>query len=536
MRPESTDCGVEAHDPAFRISYRLGVALVSVCLLLSQWLVPSTSGEAQSSSEALSHLTKGQQALESHHLNEAKEHFQRALKADPSLAEAQLFLGIAEFQAGENPAAIRHFGAYLELHPDSFDGHYNLALACLREQNIEEGQRHLEQALSLNPRHTDAAYNLAVVLLERGRGEEALLRLRGLPKSRPDVAYHLIRAELLTGHFDEATQEASLGAKNFSKDVAWTASVGQLFLSHGQSREAIKHLTAAWLMQPGSDEIRRSLAAAYVEGREPDKALALLKAATGGEDRYLAASALLLQRRLPEALEETLQALKQDPREPRYLLQKARIIQRLGRHLESLEILQQVSQSQPRWAEPHYSSGVSYYLLRRYDEARRSLGQALELDPRSRRGLFLYAATLANEGKNAEGEQYLLRAMALDPSDARFHYHLGAMRLRDNRPEDARRSFEDAIRLKADYALPHYQLGKLLASSNQLQLAARELETAVRCQPDLAQAFYHLGRVYARLGEAEKSTRALASFQQFKQEAANEDREFMENIQKELEF
>jgi len=226
--------------------------------------------------------------------------------------------------------------------------------------------------------------------------------------------------------------------------------------------------------------------------------------------------------------------LKQEPQEPRYLLQQARILLRLGQHPEALEILRQVNRIQPQWAEPYYSAGVGYYLLRRYGDARRSLERALELDPRSERALFLYGATLANEGNNSQGEEYLLRAIALDPANARFYYHLGAMRLRDNKPEEARQAFEKAIQLKSDFALPHYQLGKLLERANALETAAKELETAVRCQPDLAQVFYHLGRVYAKLGETEKSARALATFQQFKEKEASEDREFMENLQKEI--
>jgi tetratricopeptide (TPR) repeat protein len=289
-------------------------------------------------------------------------------------------------------------------------------------------------------------------------------------------------------------------------------------------------------LKPRSTEIRRQLAAAYLEAGEPVGALGLLDTPAEAEDHYLAASAYLLLRRLPEAGRESRRALEKGPTEPRYLLQLARIDQRLGQHQEALEVLRHASQLEPNWVEPHYSAGVSFYFLRRYDDARRSLGRALELDPRSPRALFLYAATLANEGKNREGEEFLLRSVALEPSNARFQYHLGAIRLRDNRPLEAQQAFEKSIQLKPDYALPHYQLGKLLAHSNQLKLAATELETAVRYQPDLAQAFYHLGRVYARLGEAERSEQALSTFRQFKQQEANEDREFMEGVQKELDL
>ncbi|MEW5974265.1 MAG: tetratricopeptide repeat protein [Acidobacteriota bacterium] len=509
-----------------------------VYLVAGQLWTSLTWANPQTGSPARVHLDNGRQALEGNHFRDAKIQFELALKADPTLAEAYLQLGTVEFRVEDISSAIQNFRKYLELQPGSSEGHYRLALALLRGQNLSEGCLELERTVSLNPQHVDAAYNLSVVLLEMGRTDEALRRLKALPESsrnRPDVAFNLVRAELAANHLERAKEEAERGIGHFGDDATWLMGVGQLFLSHHQAKEAIRALEAAFRLQPRSEEIRRQLAAAYIEAREPGLAVDLLKSATSAEDHYLSASAYLVQRRLSEAFDQSQRALKQAPHEPRYLLQQARITQRLGDHQKCLEILSQISKAQPEWAEPYYSAGVSYYLLRRYEEARQFLGHALELDSNSKRALFLYAASLANEGRNREGERYLLRAIALDPSNARFRYHLGAMRLRDNRPAEARQSFEEAIRLRPTYALPHYQLGKLLVNSNQLAEAVQELEAAVECQPDLAQAFYHLGRLYARTGDKEKSARALERFQQLKKTEASEDQEFQQNLRMEVE-
>jgi len=424
----------------------------------------------------------------------------------------------------------------IDLAPKSFQGHYHLALAYVRDQKLQEGAEELERAVAINPRHADAAYNLGVVLAELDRPKEALTYLRRaseLGPKRADVTFHLIQAELASGQLEEARREAEEAVKLFGADAAWQKTVGEAFLHYGQPTEAILHLAKALRLQPDPGT-RRQLVSAYLEAKDPGQVLALLQNATSAEDHYLLASAYLQMHRIVDADRESQLALKLDPKDPRYLLQRARTDQHLGKHLESRALLEQASQQNPKWAEPYYSAGVSYYLLHRYADARQSLDRGLELDPSSVRALFLYSASLANEGRNREAEDVLSRAIAREPGNPRFQYHLGAIRLRDNRETEAQQAFEQAIRLKFDYAPPHYQVGKLFERSNQLKRAAEELEIAVRYQPDLAQAFYHLGRIYNRLGEKEKSEKALATFRQFKQQPTTEDREFIEDIQQEL--
>jgi superkiller protein 3 len=510
-----------------------------VFLLVSALPGASNSVQLESGSAAQAHVVKGQHALEVKDLQAAKAQFELAVKANPKSVEARLGLGIAEFQDGNTIAAIRCFRSVLDLDPNSFQGHYHLALAYLRDQKLAEGCEELRRALAINPHDADAAYNLGVVLVELGEPEQGLNYLRQASSNgpkRPDLTFNLIRGELAHSQFEQARREADAGAEAFGGDPAWCAAVGQLFLEHAQLNEAIRHLQKAFQLSPQSDEIRRQLATAYLRATQPTSALLLLENAAAAEDHYLAASAYFYLHRLAEADRESARALEKEPGDPRYLLQRARIDQRMGRHLESLDLLQHASRAEPQWPEPYYSSGVAYYLLRRYRDARQSLDRALSLEPDSVRALFLYSACLANEGRNREGEDFLLQAIRNEPENARFYYHLGAIRLRDNRSAEAQQAFEKAIRLRPDYAPPHYQLGKLFVRSNQLQSASEELEKAVHYQPDLAQAFYHLGRVYARLGDKEKSQQALSTFQKFKKQEVSEENEFVEGVQTELQL
>jgi len=446
-------------------------------------------------------------------------------------------LGLVEFQSGDTTAAIAHFERALRFRPDSFSAHYNLALAYLRERNPAKGLRELKKAVALNPQHADATYNLGVVLLELGQPQEALANLRraqSLTPNRPDVTINVVRAELAAGHPQVAAQEAEREAKKFGTDSAWQAAVGRLLLAQGLPRPSVEHLREALRLEPSWDEVRRQLAQAYLESDNPSAALTLIPNPESAEDHYTRAAALYGLRRLPEADEEARRALQQDPQNASAWLLRGRIPQRLGDHERALDFLQRASQLSPQWSEPYYSLGVSYYFERRYADARRALDQALKCDPRSARALFLYAATLVNEGNNRAGEEYLRRAIGIEPGNARFFYHLGALQLRDNRPSEAQEAFAEAVRLRPDYAPPHYQLGKLWIRSHQSEAAARELEEAVRLQPDLAQAYYQLSRAYALLGENQKSRQALDTFNGLKKQEVDESQEFTEELSKQL--
>ena len=284
--------------------------------------------------------------------------------------------------------------------------------------------------------------------------------------------------------------------------------------------------------------MRRHVAAAYLELKQPQEALSTISEPKTSEDYYLRGSAYYLLHQFQAADRESEQALALAPDNPQVLVLRTRVLQRAGQQDAALELANQAITLSPKWDEPHYLAGVSYYFIRHYEEAAESLARAHELNPKSARAFFLEAIALANRGKTAEAEQSMRRAIVLQPDNARFHCHLGILLTRSNRYPEAETSLRRAIQLKSEYALSHYELGKLLVYSNHLKEAARELDQAVSRDPTLTAAYYQLGRVYARLGEKEESTQAMAEFQRLYQQEANtsleNEREVEEDSRQEI--
>jgi tetratricopeptide (TPR) repeat protein len=492
---------------------------------------------------AHSYSERARKALAAGDNASAKELLEKATKADPKSAEAHFLLGLIEFKAGDTQNAIQHYERSLKLQPNSYSGHYNLALALLKEQKVHEARVELEKAVRMDRTQSDAAYDLGIVLLELHEPAAAVVHLRrakALDPSRADAAFNVVRAELESGKPAEARTEAQSSAKRFGADFRWNAGIGQLFLKNAQPKEAAVYLRQADQLQPNDADVRHQLALAYLGAEEPEEALSAIGEGQTAEDHYLRASAYYMSHRFPQADRESQEALALAPENPQILILRTRLLQRAGEQDAALQTAKKAIELAPTWDEPYFLAGVSYYFIRRYEQAEQSLGRAAQLNPNEARALFLEAIAAANRGKIAEAEQTLRRAITIQPKNARFHCHLGILLTRKNEYEQGEAALRTAIRLKPEYALSHYELGKLLVYSKRLNEAAEELSQAVKYDPTLSAAYYQLARVYSKLGETAKSERVLADFERLYQKQASEsesvDRALEEDTRKETEL
>ena len=498
---------------------------------------PAGQTSAPGSQSPRARLDQASKYLEQKDFSRARAELDLAIRIEPTNGEAYQMLGEVEFQSGNTAGAISAFQHAIKLQSDSFSSHYGLGMAFLRNNEASQGLRELRTAVSLRPNDLNANYNLGVLLVDQGQPDEAIGHLRKSQapgESQPEVAYNLVRAELAANRLDEATAEARKAAGSLNSDFKWQSAIGQLFLEHSQAGDAIPYLSRAHALWPDSAEIRRALAVAYLESKQPEQMFALVKEPVGAEDYYLLASAKYQLRQYALAAKDAATAISMDAKQPQYLLLAAQIDQHLGRHDSALALLANAINLAPKWPDPYYSSGVSLYCEKRYPEARKYLTESLKLQPDSPRALFLVAVSLASEGNFQQGEAYLRKAVELSPGNAHFRYYLGEILIRQNRLGDAEEVYRQAVRVDPKYAPLHYQLGKLLLRSNHPDLAAEETEKAISLDPNLAEAYYQLAQAYNRLGEKEKSARAAAAFAKLKKQNASTTEDFYEDVKKEL--
>ncbi len=109
-----------------------------------------------------------------------------AVKLDPKLAPAWLFLGAAHLQLGQTPAGVEALKTVLSLQPDHRDAREMLASALLSLDRAAEAEEHYRKLADVDPQSSPAWYGL-------GRSYESLSvrAFNDLQKAAPESAYWL---------------------------------------------------------------------------------------------------------------------------------------------------------------------------------------------------------------------------------------------------------------------------------------------------------------------------------------------------------
>jgi len=76
--------------------------------------------------------------------------YRRAIKLDPTIAEAHYNIGWCLSAQGQNKRALRSFQRAVELDPNFADAHYNLADALFIEGQLNEAAKHWREYLRLD--------------------------------------------------------------------------------------------------------------------------------------------------------------------------------------------------------------------------------------------------------------------------------------------------------------------------------------------------------------------------------------------------
>ncbi len=147
-------------------------------------------------------------------LDEAVSHYQRVIPERPDLVAARINYATILLDRGQADEAIGQLRKALEIFPDRIETLNNLALALLRKGDADEAMAHLRKALDLQPGFAPAHYNMGNALAQKGREadamgeyEEALRLSPDFPDARvslADTLSQLGRDEEAMGQYAEA--------------------------------------------------------------------------------------------------------------------------------------------------------------------------------------------------------------------------------------------------------------------------------------------------------------------------------------------
>ena len=185
-------------------------------------------------------------------LEEAVVEYQKALRFKPMQEQTHIFLAITLAKQKRSEEAISHYLAALKLNPDSAVTHNNLARIYHTLGKFDAAVEHYNSALRVNPTLAIAHNNLGILLLQKGNLAEGSRHLREalrLKPKNPETEFNLALALNQQQKWGEAAVlfKKNIGDQPNNPKAHYEFAVALTHLK--QTREAMGQFAQALLLQ-----------------------------------------------------------------------------------------------------------------------------------------------------------------------------------------------------------------------------------------------------------------------------------------------
>jgi tetratricopeptide (TPR) repeat protein len=198
-------------------------------------------------------------------VEEAIDHFYKALRIRPISPEIHNNLGNALRNLGRTDEAIRHYEKALKLRPSFAQAHYNLAVALAAQGKTDEAIAQYYEALRFRPHNFDTLSNLGYALAQKGNLNEAVEYYRRALALEPENVIAHGRLGLTLAGLDkigEAIEQFRIVLKASPDDVEMHCNLGILLERQGKTDEAIEAYQRAVQIDPNYTRAQNLLKAA----------------------------------------------------------------------------------------------------------------------------------------------------------------------------------------------------------------------------------------------------------------------------------
>jgi tetratricopeptide (TPR) repeat protein len=213
-------------------------------------------------------------------MEEAMEHYHKAIQINPNYSDAPNSLGIALAAQGWFDEAIENFRKAIQVEPNNFKVLNNLGIALGGQGRFDEAIENYYKAIQINPNYFEALNNLGATLATQGRFDEAIKNYRQAIRINPNYAKALNNLGIALankGRFDEAIESFRKAIQINSNYAEALNNLARMLATSPDDElrngaEAV-HLAerACELTHYGEPLFIGTLAAAYAEsGRSPE--------------------------------------------------------------------------------------------------------------------------------------------------------------------------------------------------------------------------------------------------------------------------
>ena len=396
----------------------------------------------------------------------------RLVQSAPNHPEFLIDLSVAEFKAKQYEEAIQHAAAALKLNPNLPAANLFIGASYLELGQHANAIAPLGKVLAVTPSDRNARLMLAEALSGAARYEEAVKQFRSaaevLPSS-PRVWYGLGQS------YDALAKQACQELETKFPDTAYSWALdGDSYLRERRFEAAYAAYRRSLAKGPTLPGVHAGLARVYSGTGHPDWAekeqafeSTVIKAANNSSEPAASYLRCTTDRNLAD---ESYARLAQLPPSVESYLHAAKILDAAGRHREAVSEWRSGLQLAPENVPAQLGLAWSLYQLRDYEPVLPMLAHLLEIQPRSAEVNFLYGATLLNMEKPDAAISYLQAALKQGPQMRPAEAALGQALLRCGKPEQAIPYLQAALAEDTD-GDTHFQLFRALQLTGKTDLA-----------------------------------------------------------------
>jgi tetratricopeptide (TPR) repeat protein len=447
---------------------------------------------------AVALAARGKEAMASGRFAEAARIYAVLVKRIPSNAGLHLNLGMARYMAGDVRGAVPELETALRLEPGLGPAQLFLGAAYLASGAPAKAVKLLAELVGREPANAKARQMLGDALFALGRVDESLShfgKLAELEPENPRAWYGLGKS------YEVLSREAYHQLEKLAPESAyWLALTGGRREAQRQFRSAFFFYREALRMDPSLRGLHGALARIYRETGHPDwanieeqreRALGSPACATVPLECEFAAgrfhavleatrtahSPASLYWRVRAANELALAAFRKlaalpESRELHEFLAEAH--RNRGNHMEAANEWRQALRFAPGDRYLQKELAMSLHLSRDYSGASEAVEKLLREDPDSAELNYLLGDALLNLQQAARAIPYLEKAAAADPSLLPARASLGRAYLQSGLAARAVPHLRAALPLDEDGSL-HFQLARAYQNAGQPELARRTL-------------------------------------------------------------
>ncbi len=388
----------------------------------------------------------------------AEEHYQRAIKADAELVEANVYLGRFYVRLRRNKEAREQFELAASKAPQNAAVRVGLGELALAEDNIPTAQEEFTRAVEFDPTLADAHLGLSRLALLAGDLEKAQQEaatameldpnLKGGRLQRGTVLYRLNK-------LDEALTELEQAKKEDPRSVTPAIILGTVQLAKGNLKDAEANLLLALKSEPSNFEANFQMAMLKAKRGEYTQAIESMKAAVERApkraDYRFAFGVLYREAKQPaDAIDQWKQAVALDP-------QFVDAYESLGQtYLETnalddaIKAFQTTLKVDPKRTRVLANIGDAHFTAMRWREAVRFYEQALKVDPGLTAVFYKMARCYSEMNQHAKSIDWYVKATVAKPDEADAWYHLGYAYKEKGKKKDAVKAFQEYLTRKPD--------------------------------------------------------------------------------------